>query len=116
MNKEKVLDVARSNPGMSRRALAISAGVGYQTITKMVDEGQLILDAGGRIEAANTPEKELDLDIFGAESRGRLSKWGDRKVISVRSTIATLTKSAFEAMGVNLNAGGRWFPLQLLEK
>lgn len=107
MNKEKVLDVARSNPGMSRRALAI---------TKMVDEGQLILDAGGRLQVPEPEAKELDLDIFGAESRGRLSKWGDRKVISVRSTIATLTKSAFDAMGVNLNAGGRWFPLQLLEK
>lgn len=48
MNKdEKVMEIVKKKPGISRRQLAIDAGVGYATITKMVGNGQLVLNEGG---------------------------------------------------------------------
>jgi len=107
MNKdEKVMEIVKKKPGISRRQLAIDAGVGYATITKMVGNGQLVLNEGGVQFPEQVSNAPMELDIFESGfHRHVFDKYPGRKVLTIRPFVSTLSPTAFGAMDININAG-----------
>lgn len=99
--KQRVIETASTKP-MSRRALAIAAGVGYATITKMIEAGEL--DFNNKTVSAKRGKSKPDnfaLEVFENDGRGRVDMYLRKPAVSVRSAHCNIGKMAAEKMGMS---------------
>ena len=99
--KERVIETASTKP-MSRRALAIAANVGYSTITKMIEAGEL--DFNNKTVSAKKGKSKPDnfaLEVFENGGRGIADMYLRKPTVSVRSAHCNIGKNAADKMGVN---------------
>lgn len=98
--KERVIETASTKP-MSRRALAIAAGVGYATITKMIEAGELAFD-GDKVSVKKGKKSSFSLEVFESDRRGGRSEiYTQKPVVSIRSEYCSVFSAAAKRMGLS---------------